>query len=116
MKEAKMADPTDKTQSAARLRADMDAGEGRDKIAYPDLAAAPLGANEAAADIPVSPEKLRGAHESEWRTNGMAGVDSARPGTQPDPRIAPARSSNAGLAVVAVLALAALAVLITVYP
>lgn len=112
-----MADPTDKAQSAARLRADPDAGEGgRDKIAYPDPAAAPLGTDDAAADIPVSPEQLRGAHESEWRTNDMAGVDSARPGRQPDPRIAPARSSNAGLAVVAVLALAALAVLITVYP
>jgi hypothetical protein len=115
MKEAKMADPTDKAQSAARLRADLDAGEGRDKITYPDPAAA-LGTDDAAADIPVSPEQLRGAHESEWRTNDMAGVDNARPGRQPDPRIAPARSSNAGLAVVAVLALAALAVLITVYP
>lgn len=127
-----MADPTDKAQTAARLRADLDAGEGRDKVAYPDPAAAPLGTDDEAAGTPVSPEQVRMARENERRyddatytdrtrneTPGavrVPGVDSAHPGAQPEPKIAPSRPGNAGLTVVVVLAFAALAVLIAVYP
>lgn len=132
-----MADPTDKAQNAARLRADLDAGEGRDKIAYPDPAAAPLGTDDEAAGTPASPAQLRMAQQQEHRRDDadddgrdnqaavhVPGVDSAhpgahpgaRPGAQPEPKIAPSRPSNAALTMVAVLALVALAVLIVLYP
>lgn len=127
-----MADPTDKAQTAARLRADLDAGEGRDKVAYPDPAAAPLGTDDEAAGTPVSPERVRMARENERRYDHttdrdsprneapgavrVPGVDSAHPGAQPEPTIAPSPPGNAGLTVVVVLAFAALAVLIAVYP
>lgn len=132
-----MADPTDKAQNAARLRADLDAGEGRDKIAYPDPAAAPLGTDDEAAGTPASPAQLRMAQQQEHRRDDadddsrddqgavhVPGVDSAHPtthsgahpGAQPEPKIAPSRPSNAALTMVAVLALVALAVLIVLYP
>ena len=124
-----MADPTDKAQNAARLRADLDAGEGRDKIAYPDPAAAPLGTDDDPAGTPASPAQLRMAQQQEHRRDDQGavhvpGVDSAHPaahsgahpGAQPEPKIAPSRPSNAALTLVAVLALVALAVLIVLYP
>ncbi|ARU00277.1 hypothetical protein [Yoonia vestfoldensis] len=134
-----MADPTDKAQNAARLRADLDAGEGRDKVAYPDPAAAPLGTDDEAAGTPASPAQLRMAQQQEHRRDDadddghddqeavhVPGVDSAHPaahpgtgvhpGAQPEPKIAPSRPSNAALTMVAVLALVALAVLIVLYP
>ncbi|WP_322889684.1 MULTISPECIES: hypothetical protein [unclassified Yoonia] len=127
-----MADPTDKAQTAARLRADLDAGERRDKPAYPDPATAPFGTDDEATETAVSTEQLRLARDKESHYDDstdtyanvradqdavrVPGVDSAGPGAQPDPTIAPSRPSNVGLTVVAILALAALAVLIAVYP
>lgn len=123
-----MPDPTDRATTAARLRADIDNGQGRDKVAYPDPAAAPLGTDDEAAGTPVSADQVRQARANEWRADDTtmrdpdtgqirsAGIDGARPGAQPAPRIAPAPANNKALAVVAVLALAALAVLIVVYP
>lgn len=120
-----MADPTERADTAARLRADIDDGHGRDKVAYPDPAAAPLGTDAEAAGYPANAQQVREARTDEWRDDDrpgdagavrVPGVDSAHPGAQTAPRIAPAPSSNKGLAVVAILALAALAVLIVVYP
>jgi hypothetical protein len=128
-----MADPNDKPATAARLRADIDSGEGRDKVDYPDPAAAPLGTDDEAAGTPISADQVRRARENEHRYDEatdrdtdrnnnapgsvrVPGVDSTHPGAQPDPKIAPSRPSNVGMAVVAVLALVALAVLIAVYP
>ena len=42
----------------SRLRADVDRGKTRDKVAFPDPAAAPLGTDEEAAGAPLSKEQV----------------------------------------------------------
>jgi hypothetical protein len=49
----------------SRLRQDIDAGRSRDKVAFPDPAAAPLGTDDEAAGTPVSREQARMAHAEE---------------------------------------------------
>jgi hypothetical protein len=48
-----------------QLRADIDSGRTGDKIAGPDPAAAPLGADEEAAGTPLRPEAVAAARGSE---------------------------------------------------
>jgi len=48
-----------------KLRADIDAGRTRDKVAWSDPAAAPLGADEEAAGTPVSRERVELARSNE---------------------------------------------------
>jgi len=52
-------------KTPSRLRRDIDAGEGRDKIAYPDPAAAPLGTDDEAAGTPVSERQAQLAYRNE---------------------------------------------------
>lgn len=49
----------------SRLRHDIDTGKGRDKIAYPDPAAAPLGTDDEAAGTPVTGMQTQLAHQNE---------------------------------------------------
>ncbi|WP_071796830.1 hypothetical protein [Natronohydrobacter thiooxidans] len=53
------------SKTPSRLRRDIDAGEGRDKIAFPDPAAAPLGTDDEAAGAPVTDRQARIAHQHE---------------------------------------------------
>jgi hypothetical protein len=53
------------TATVETLRADIDAGRTRDKVAGPDPAAAPLGADEEAAGTPISSERARLARSHE---------------------------------------------------
>lgn len=50
---------------ADSLRAAIDAGKTGDKIAFPDPAAAPLGADDEAAGHPPAPQAVRMAQRSE---------------------------------------------------
>lgn len=73
--------------TAARLRADIDAGRAQDKVAHPDPAAAPLGTDDEASGHPITPQQARMAHEAEvGRHDAMArGVeDRPIPPTHPD--------------------------------
>ena len=45
----------------ARLRHEIDSGHTRDKVAFPDPAAAPLGTDEEAAGTPIRGEDVRTA-------------------------------------------------------
>lgn len=49
------------------IRAAIDAGEGSDKVAFPDPAAAPLGTDDEAGGHPPTPEQRRMAAASELR-------------------------------------------------
>lgn len=53
------------SKTSSRLRSDIDAGKGRDKIAYPDPAAAPLGTDDEAAGTPVTEMQAQCAHQNE---------------------------------------------------
>ena len=61
-----------------KLRADIDAGRTRDKVAGTDPAAAPLGTDEEAAGRPIDPAAVATARQREVRggarTNEDAGV------------------------------------------
>lgn len=59
-----------KSGSSASLRDDLDSGKGRDKVPYPDPAAAPLGTDDEAAGTPVSEEQLQMARRHELRGAG----------------------------------------------
>jgi len=117
-----MSDPTQKAQSAARLRADLDAGEGRDDATQvtPEqttddrthLREVPsYGIRD--ADV-IDPDA---ATTTDQRGPiRVPGVDSANPHTATDPKIAPSRPGLSGLVTVAILAFIALVVLIATYP
>ena len=51
----------------SRLRADIDRGKMRDKVAFPDPAAAPLGTDEEAAGNPLTKEQVAQARDYETR-------------------------------------------------
>ena len=51
----------------SRLRADIDQGKTRDKVAFPDPAAAPLGTDEEAAGNPLTKEQVAQARDYETR-------------------------------------------------
>ena len=69
--------PEKAPDTAARLRKDLDAGRGRDKVAYPDPAAAPLGTDDEAAGTPITAEQARMARAQEVRDDVPA-PDPAR--------------------------------------
>jgi len=70
--------PADTPDTATRLRADLDAGRGRDKVAYPDPAAAPMETDAEAAGTPITPEQARMARAAEIRDVDHPGTDPAR--------------------------------------
>ena len=51
----------------SRLRADIDRGKTRDKVAFPDPAAAPLGTDDEAAGRPPTKEQVAQALDYETR-------------------------------------------------
>ncbi|GAB4072284.1 hypothetical protein KHC28_01370 [Ancylobacter sonchi] len=55
-----------------RLRHDIDSGKTRDKVAFPDPAAAPLGTDDEAAGTPASPERIAYAEQQIERSKGDA--------------------------------------------
>lgn len=68
----------DRTATAAPLRGDLDAGHGRDKVNYPDPAAAPLGTDDEAAGTPITEEQLQMARAQEDRRDRIPETDPAR--------------------------------------
>jgi hypothetical protein len=62
-------EPTDPgpRPTAEQLRQRIDSGATGDKVAFPDPAAVPLGADEEAAGTPLSREALARAHADEVR-------------------------------------------------
>lgn len=58
---------SDAAPTAAQIREAIDAGRTGEKVAFPDHAAAPLGADEEAAGHPPSPAELRMTAEAEIR-------------------------------------------------
>lgn len=65
-----MSDNDNRKETAETLRRDLDSGRGRDKLAAPDPAAAPLGTDDEAAGTPISPEQARLARSEEIRGAG----------------------------------------------
>lgn len=70
---------------AEQLRADIDAGRTGDKVAYPDPAVAPLGADDEAAgvsqqDAPVAPAP-RTTPTADRVSEARKGTPSGNPGT-----------------------------------
>jgi hypothetical protein len=68
---------TEERANSSSLREDLDAGRGRDKVPFPDPAAAPLGTDDEAAGTPVTEEQLRMARRHEIR--GEGGTETAAP-------------------------------------
>ncbi|MBQ2260013.1 MAG: hypothetical protein II336_01440 [Loktanella sp.] len=121
-----MSDPTQKAQSAARLRADLDAGKGRDD-------ATQVTAEQSTDKTPGDRTHLREVPSYGIRDADVIdpdtptttdqrgpvrvpGVDSAKPHTATDPKIGPSGPGRSGLVTVAILAFVALVVLIATYP
>lgn len=70
--------PGDTPAAGAPLRGQIDAGRGRDKVAYPDPAAAPLGTDDEAAGTPITEEQLEMARAQEDRTDQVPKTDEDR--------------------------------------
>jgi hypothetical protein len=73
--------------TAEQLRGALDKGQGRDKIAHSDPAAAPLGTDDEAAGTPITPEQASMARAHEIRGGGLsasANATDASPSTTPD--------------------------------
>jgi hypothetical protein len=68
---------TSDAPSPSSLRHDLDSGRGRDKVPYPDPAAAPLGTDDEAAGTPVTEEQVRMAQRHELR--GQGDLDTEAP-------------------------------------
>lgn len=68
----------EKAASGAPLRGDIDSGRGRDKVTYPDPAAAPLGTDDEAAGTPITEEQLDMARAQEDRAAEMPKTDTSR--------------------------------------
>lgn len=64
--------------SGAALRRDLDEGKGRDKVTYPDPAAAPLGTDDEAAGTPITEEQLQLARAQEDRRADVPQTDKSR--------------------------------------
>ncbi|GGG25596.1 hypothetical protein [Chelatococcus composti] len=56
--------PSDDPAAVARLRHDVDLGRTRDKVAFPDPAAAPLGTDDEAAGTPATTAELHMENEA----------------------------------------------------
>lgn len=74
-----MTKSTKTSDTASRLRRDLDSGRGNDKVDYPDPATAPLGTDDEAAGTPITPEQAEMARDQEIR-------HSARAAPPPDQR------------------------------
>lgn len=53
--------------TSAKLRDEIDHGQARDKVSFPDPAAAPLGTDDEAAGHPPTPEQIAMARSHEVR-------------------------------------------------
>ena len=60
-----MADSSKRPPTTDRLRHDIDRGRARDKVAFSDPAAAPLGTDDEAAGTPPAPESIQLAYDLE---------------------------------------------------
>lgn len=112
--------------AAGPLRRDIDAGRSRDKVAFPDPAAAPLGTDDEAAGTPISREQARMAHAEEARrdtddrvahpadvlTRQTRGMDA---GASLDPHARGAKRVRGWMAAVPVLLLVGLGVLLVTW-
>ncbi len=58
-------DDVPETSTSDQLRSDIDHGRTRDKVNFPDPAAAPLGTDEEAAGTPVSGKDVSAARRAE---------------------------------------------------
>lgn len=99
-------------KTPSQLRREIDAGEGRDKIAYPDPAAAPLGTDDEAAGTPVSDRQTWLAHQNE-----IAERSERDSHALPEPRARHGRGDSAALRPrlgLLILGLAVLAVILFV--
>jgi len=67
-----------KPPTVEQLRDDIDSGRTSDKVAHPDPAAAPLGADDEAGGNPPSPDQLAEARRKERGRTSRAG-SGARP-------------------------------------
>lgn len=73
-------------QTAAQLRADIDSGRTRDKVAHSDPAAAPLGTDDEAAGTPPSERQVAAARRQETGRS----VDTPAPADRPQQAGTPA--------------------------
>ena len=60
-----MAASSKRPPTTDRLRHDIDRGRARDKVDFPDPAAAPLGTDDEAAGTPPAPESIQLAYDLE---------------------------------------------------
>ena len=106
---------------AAALGDELDRGKGRDKIPYPDPAAAPLGTDDEAAGTPITPEQMDMARAEEIRT--QTPDDSAAPAVlhghrtdrlHTDPTLQATPAAGAGRSRLWVYAVVAVGVLVLV--
>ncbi len=76
--------PDKRRLDASILRASIDSGRARDKIAHPDPAAAPLGTDDEAAGTPATPERVATAmrHELPSEARARPSAPSATRGKQ----------------------------------
>lgn len=72
------ADPRSRVE---QLRADIDSGRTGDKVAYPDPAAAPLGADDEAAGETQQGAAMVRAADPDQRSDARKGTPAGNPGT-----------------------------------
>lgn len=65
----------DEEATTEQLRADIDAGRTRDKVDYPDPAAAPLGTDAEAGGTPPSPQTVAGERARAVGRRGDPGAE-----------------------------------------
>jgi hypothetical protein len=96
--------------NVTQLRAALDRGQARDKVNFPDPAAAPLGTDDEAAGAPPGPEEVRQAMQDEVNTTlprqAPFAAQSAKPKT---------RSVRGVIAVAVVLTFVAAVIAVIVY-
>lgn len=108
---------------ASRLRKEIDAGASRDKVAFPDPAAAPLGTDDEAAGTPVRRQQAASARAQEGgrgdaptedpvavQARQLRGIDAAASLHPDPPAAARARRRRIAWGVVAVAVVLVLAV------
>jgi hypothetical protein len=67
-------------QNPAKLKRDIDTGRTRDKVPFPDPAAAPLGTDDEAAGTPPSPEAVHRARAEEVKGPPRPSPEHGEPG------------------------------------
>jgi len=111
-----MEDPDQEPKNTSKLRSVIDAGKARDKVAYPDPAAVPLGADDEAAGTPVTEAQARTALEYETRTRhasdkAATAVEDGRSGQRPAHRAQSGRKAMPRAALI-IICLAVLVVVL----